>query len=157
MEGTMRPIPWVGIGLVLACLLGCWAHGEDRELISAAAAGDSGLVKELLSAGANIESEAFDDRATPLTSAAKNGHADTVDVLLRFGADPNHRDGGGTPAFWAAHSGQESILRLIVSKGGRLDLDRESEGTLRNLIRTRGDKQLEAEFEETAARERAEN
>lgn len=143
------------VHFALVVLVACGASGLDRELISAAAAGDKSAVEVLLSKGADVEAQAFDDRATPLTSGVKNGHMEVVEALVLHGANLNHRDGGGTPAFWAAHIGRPDILSFIVSHGGRLDLSGEAERYLRAQVLLKKDPQLQSLFEQLVLRERA--
>ena len=60
-------------------------------------------------------------RLTPLMVAALNGNRESVDTLLRLGADPDILNSGGRPALYAAiQAGDQVIterLALITTKG----------------------------------------
>jgi ankyrin repeat protein len=140
--------------LIAVFLLACGATGRDRELISAAAAGELTKVNSLIAMGASIESQALEDRATPLTSAAKNGHAEVVVFLVGRGAQVNHKDGGGTPVFWAVHSGRADVVRFLVAHGGRLSVGSDSEEYLRKEVQARGDGDLQRLFDQIVVSEK---
>jgi len=56
---------------------------------------------------------------TPLTAAAQNGRVDVVRYLLEHGAKINQPDGfGGTALTNACFSGDLSLVKLLVEKGG---------------------------------------
>lgn len=61
------------------------------------------FVRELLTRGADVEAEDFDNWSA-LLNAAKNGHTEVVRILVEHGADIEHRDmGGWTPLMWSAY------------------------------------------------------
>ncbi len=66
---------------------------------------------------------------TALHYAAHNGHAGCVSLLLRYGADPNVRDGDGiTPLHSASHNGKfESVLLLLHFEGDDDTIDDEGD------------------------------
>jgi hypothetical protein len=66
---------------------------------------------------------------TALHYAAHNGHAGCVSLLLRYGADPNVRDGDGiTPLHSASHNGKfESVLLLLHFEGDDDTIDDEAD------------------------------
>ena len=101
-------------------LHGCRLHaGKDSgpNLTLAALKGDTGLVIELLKAGA--DPDACDDQGrTPLIEAAFGGHVDTVSALLAAGADPNARDPDGwSPLIEAASKGRFEVVKLLLAAG----------------------------------------
>ncbi|KAF5988821.1 ankyrin repeat domain-containing protein [Fusarium bulbicola] len=54
----------------------------------------------------------------PLNEAAASGDFPTVQLLLHFGEDPNHRDGDGWSAIhWAAEEGHLEIVQTLVRYG----------------------------------------
>jgi len=57
----------------------------------------------------------WDNRMTPLHTAASHGAVDTVALLLRHGADPTARDEqfDGTPADWARHYDRNEIVAML--------------------------------------------
>jgi len=101
---------------VMALLL---KHGADPKLLTAN--GDSALT-----ASAGI---GWVDGVTYERSAADNLAA--VRMLLDLGLDPNHANGEGrTPLMGAALKGRPDVIRLLVERGGKLDLrDRGSRDT----------------------------
>jgi ankyrin repeat protein len=58
--------------------------------------------------------------SSPITEAARAGHADLVDDLLAAGLDVS-ADRGGTPLRAAAAAGQERIVRSLLRAGARPD------------------------------------
>ncbi len=73
-------------------------------LLRAAAKGQTEAVKSLIGSGVTVDSQ-NDSGLTSLMMAAKNGHIDTVNVLLEAGADVNVESkgrGGLNALFWAA-------------------------------------------------------
>jgi uncharacterized protein len=67
------------------------ALGPALDIFEAAAAGRSGRVAELLDADPGLVNAYAPDGYMPLGLAAHFGHAATVDLLLRHGADVNQR------------------------------------------------------------------
>ena len=86
-------------------------------LTLAALKGNTGLVIELLQAGA--DPDACDGQGrTPLIEAAFGGHVDTLSALLGAGADPNARDPEGwTPLMEAASKGRLDVVKLLLAAG----------------------------------------
>ena len=59
----------------------------------------------------------------PLHLAAMNGHADVVEVLLGFGADPNRVEWWGcTPLLWAAENGHKKVVQALLDSGANPNL-----------------------------------
>jgi ankyrin repeat protein len=75
------------------------------------------------------------DRHRAMALAAQHGHAEIVRLLLDAGEDPNRYNPKGnhahsTPLHQAVWSGQESVVRLLVERGARMDIkDTIYEGT----------------------------
>lgn len=68
------------------------------------------------------------DRHRALALAAQHGHTEIVRMLLDAGEDPNRYNPEGnhthsTPLHQAAGSGHESVVRLLVERGARLDIE----------------------------------
>ena len=62
------------------------------------------------------------DGNTLLMLAAYHGHADTVAMLLRRGADPDRLNGRGqSPVAGALFKGEDEVVRLLVEAGADLD------------------------------------
>ena len=67
------------------------------------------------------------DRHRALALAAQNGHPDVVSVLLDAGEDPNRFNPSGThahtpPIHQAIAAGHLSVVKLLVDRGARLDI-----------------------------------
>jgi hypothetical protein len=97
-----------------------FAASPGDDLITASRRGQIDEVKKLLDAGAPIEAK-NQYGATPLYMAVFNGHADTVQLLLARGADPNVTD-----TFYKAsvlssslQKGNTAIARLLLAKGAK--------------------------------------
>jgi Ankyrin repeats (3 copies) len=96
-------------------------HGAKLDLPIAAALGRSTECDQLLAKASPEE------RHLALALAAQYGHVEIVRSLLNAGEDPNRYNppGGhshGTPLHQAAAAGHESVVRLLVERGARLDL-----------------------------------
>ncbi|XP_018119558.1 ankyrin repeat domain-containing protein 66 [Xenopus laevis] len=98
---------------------------EITELHQAAALGDYDLVSQILKKGLfdpNYKDGDWSDR-TALHWAAAKGQADTVKLLIEYGARPCLRtDSGWTAAHFAAESGKLSVLRALHSLHAPIDL-----------------------------------
>ena len=80
---------------------------KEADLIDAATYGDTERVSELLRSGVSAKT----DDNSPLQLAAANGHAETVKVLLKGGAEGNDREA----LIEAAKSGYADVVALLVS------------------------------------------
>ena len=91
-----------------------------RPIHSAAAAGDAGIVRRLLEAGAEPDPQQ-EGGFTPLMSAALHGHMEMAELLLEAGADPGREaDDGRSAAAMAREGGHEALAeRLGRSSGSR--------------------------------------
>jgi len=68
-----------------------------------------------------------EDRHRALALAAQHGHADIVRLLLDAGEDPNRYNPDGnhahsTPLHQAVLAGHDAVVRLLVERGARLDI-----------------------------------
>lgn len=92
----------------------------DKKLRRAAARGRVDEIKNLLDAGADIESTGgfFTLGQTPLACAAFAGHAEAVRLLLKRGATPEARDMSGDTPLWTAISfGHKDVVIALLEHG----------------------------------------
>jgi len=76
--------------------------------------------------GATVNAKGRNDW-TPLHSAARRGHSDTVEMLLFKGADFNAKDRQGrTPLWWANRRGHKEIVELLRKHESKEDKASES-------------------------------
>ncbi|MGY9106764.1 MAG: ankyrin repeat domain-containing protein, partial [Alphaproteobacteria bacterium] len=60
--------------------------------------------------------------APPLIVAAEQGDQSAVSSLLNDGVDPNVATGDGSTApFWAAHTGDIEVARVLLANGAEVD------------------------------------
>ena len=94
---------------------------ESTALTIASRKGYVGIVRELLSAGADKD-KADNDDWTPLLWAVEDGHAEVVEVLLVTGADKDKAETGGmTPLVWASTHGHVGIVQMLLAVGADKD------------------------------------
>ncbi len=87
--------------------------------------GRTDLMRQLIQAGADIESRGIDKwgGATPLQMAAEYGGVEAVQVLLDAGADIETRDYQGcTPLFRAVLCPNPNVVRLLLAAGAEINL-----------------------------------
>lgn len=101
----------------------------DQTLMAAVVAGDASTAKDLLAQGAEVDARApivngFNDWHTPLLVAARDGHAEIVDLLLEAGADVNAVEPtfGAVPLHKAVYNGHADITRTLAAHP-EVDLD----------------------------------
>lgn len=77
-----------------------------------------------------------DSLGQALHLAVLAGDVETVDALLRGGADANHTDiSGQAPAFWAVENIQPAILRMLVEHGATFEGRRGADVMMRAVLR----------------------
>lgn len=88
-----------------------------RQLVAAMQEGQMDEARELIAAGADVNSFAPGD-GTPLVIAARLGDRAMVELLLERGADVNQRaPGDGNPLIMASAFGHVDIVALLVERG----------------------------------------
>jgi ankyrin repeat protein len=93
----------------------------DSQLFDAARKGDAGVLASLLDGHPDklyVRDKPYE--WTLLHAAARNGHLDAVDLLLRRGLDVNVREKGDNayPMHWAAANGHLDVVRRLADAGG---------------------------------------
>ena len=92
----------------------------DEEMANAAAQGDITTVKTMLARGASPNAEDTDGVKMALTSAAENGHANIVQLLLQRGADVRKIDGTGKTALQSAVAAKHpKVAQMLRSAGAK--------------------------------------
>jgi ankyrin repeat protein len=96
---------------------------RQTPLHCAAAAGQTAVVRSLLTHGATLEARDCDG-FTPLIVAAENGRVDIVRLLLAKRADVNARSpiGGDTPLHRAALNGNVEVVRMLLAHGAKVNV-----------------------------------
>jgi beta-lactamase regulating signal transducer with metallopeptidase domain len=92
------------------------------ELYEAAEEGDYAGVRELVGAGANVNT-VIDGDGSPLIGAVRSGNILITQYLLDQGADPNlPAEGDGSPLIAAAALGRLDQVALLISRGADVNL-----------------------------------
>jgi ankyrin repeat protein len=104
------------ISLMLAAGVSAESRGLDGATVlqTAAAEGQTELIKTLIEHGAEIDGPVAPGKFSALSAAIKGDHAEVVDLLLREGASPNppYRS-YGTPLQVAARTSLPLVARLV--------------------------------------------
>lgn len=96
--------------------------GGMSELLDACKAGDVEAVRQLLSAGADVNAK-YEDGHTPLHAACANDHPDTVRLLLEKGADMNVENRfGHTPLHLACIYDHADVVQFLLEKGAKVNV-----------------------------------
>lgn len=99
-------------------------------LYSAVSAGNVGIVKVLLQAGADPVSRDNPQSATPLHVAAGNGHLPVMEVLKGYYKSVDTRDNSGrTPLHFAALGGKAQAVRWLLQHGADVNAVDQAGGT----------------------------
>lgn len=99
---------------------------NNQTIIKAIRSKDRSLANALLDRGARLQdsakigNEPF--KTPPLLIALEWDRKDLLLPLLKAGADPNQTDRGKSAVTWAIARGDLPLLDLLVSQGGRIDL-----------------------------------
>jgi len=99
------------------------AEGADpqQELSNALIGNDPARIKFLASQGADVNKPDLQGW-TPLTSAARQRHDKTIDVLVELGADPNKHDANGmTPLAAALMRDAVPSIKTLIEHGASLE------------------------------------
>lgn len=87
--------------------------------------GHTRVVQALLKAGAAVYNK--DDSWPALVAAARGDHTETMDVLLKAGADINMRAyDGRTALMYSARQGKIKSVRFLIERGAELNLKDEN-------------------------------
>jgi uncharacterized protein len=115
--GRMNAMARVMLGLLLVLTVG-WVGDPNASLLEAAREGRTEEVRELIRAGADVNT-ATGDGMTPLHWASQHGWAEVVDVLLESGAELNAstRLGGYTPMLLASQRGHADVVERLIRAG----------------------------------------
>ncbi len=99
--------------------------GAKAGPVEAALLGDLSFVRNLLNAGADVDTRALGGM-TPLMGASAGGHADTLSTLLVRRADINAVDEEGKTALaWAVSHKRLEAIHLLLDRGADVNLSGE--------------------------------
>lgn len=114
----------------------------NQELISAVKSNSLEKVKELISAGANINAK-YNLDSTLLHWAVARNFKDIVELLVKNGANINAQESEGrTPLLWATYNGNKDILELLISHGADINAKDKYEFTPLHKAAYDGNKEL---------------
>ncbi|XP_062618219.1 uncharacterized protein LOC134279820 [Saccostrea cucullata] len=94
----------------------------DTALQAACIDGLLSVVKELIEAGADLNSVSKFDFDTPLTAACKGGYMNIAKELLGAGADINHQGYFNTPLTAACENGYIRLVKELVRTGADVNI-----------------------------------
>ena len=98
-----------------------WAD-KDLDLLDAAIKGNISRLRELIKAGADVNTKDKKFGLTTLMMAASEGHADVVRELIKAGADLNAKGNlGFTALMYAALKGHADVARELIAAGADLN------------------------------------
>ena len=125
MKKTSAPI------MMIAAASGPSANDAlDDELLSAARAGDSALVENLLDRGADIEARDNNHGYTALMLASGMGKVAVVETLLDRGAALEARsDAGSTALMEASLMGEVAVVETLLDRGAAIEARNNARGT----------------------------
>jgi hypothetical protein len=95
--------------------------GDPHEVIARVFKGDADGVRELLDAGASVDSREASTGSTALIAAVRGGYRDLAMMLIKRGADVNIRDNnGGTALIFAAEKCDWTpVVRELLKRGAQ--------------------------------------
>lgn len=103
--------------------------GEVERVTTAAMYGQTTTVRRLIEEGKSPNAAYEENGVTALMLAARMGHADVVDVLLRAGATADATGDRGTTALMeAASRGHAAIVERLLKAGARPNRERGKAG-----------------------------
>ena len=94
--------------------------------------------KDLIMAGADVNTTNSEGTITPLISAVQEENAEYVEELLRAGADVNATDGLDTALMVACKTGNETIVKLLLEAGADVNAENSPGMTALYLAVVRG-------------------
>jgi ankyrin repeat protein len=94
-------------------------EGGKSLVFAAVDTGDAAFVRALTEAGADAKA-ANDYGVPPLAEAARTGHLEMCQVLLKAGADPNAAPGGFPLLYGPINENHLEVVRLLLSSGAKL-------------------------------------
>ena len=120
MKGTIMPNKSIIVMLLaLLILIPACMQNVNSELLEAAKNGQTERVKDLLDAGADVDTKTADG-FTALKWAVVRGYTGIVQVLLDAGADVDVRDNHGqTPLMLAAQEDHIEVVELLKEAGAK--------------------------------------
>lgn len=111
---------------------GC--ENGNRTLSAACFEGEIIAVKELITAGANVNVQ--DGFIAPITAACIAGHSEVVKELILNDADVNLRDGDQLPIITASRRGHVSVVKELINAGVDINVVYKDETPLTSACRT---------------------
>ena len=107
-------------------------HELDELLFEAVEIVDVGLVQELLSHGADINTRVDGQDillAAMLPSWKQGTNIELIKLLLRSGANPNrHSENGKTALYWATVGDENELVELLIEAGATVEAEQPKDG-----------------------------
>jgi hypothetical protein len=101
---------------LMACMVR--PHARFSELVDAARAGDTTLIRQLVAKGADPNAPSGDNNWTPVLHAIHRHQTASLGALLDAGADAYRAgDNGVTPLMMAAGYGYDDAVQLLLTRG----------------------------------------
>ncbi len=107
------------------------ARGAQCTISAAAAMGRLENVKQLIGANPQTAHQLDANGYVPITYAAREGHADIVQLLLDHGVDPNRPEQDawyGAALFYACLNDHRDVIRLLLDRGANANAGMDSSG-----------------------------
>lgn len=119
---------------------GLASEAVDEALWAASCSGKHWVVRQVIKAGADINSRHGEEGNTPLHGAARMGHDFVLSILTeQEGADVNARKGlGVTPLHLAAMKGHTDCAKVLLEAGAEVDLKTDWDATALKLSHLEG-------------------